>query len=304
MDILAAFRSFVRIAEMGSLSAVARETGATQPAISRQLAALEEHLGVRLIQRSTRSLMLTEDGRELLSHARLVVEAVDETEAVIGQRRGSPTGLVRLGCPSVFGRTYIVPHLGDLLARYPGLSVELVVGDNVVDLVQEAIDLAIRIGPITDVSLVARRIGTVSVTPIASCAYLAEHGEPTHPSDLATHQCVVFTRPSEPGAWLLHGPDGPITVHVGGRFRSNHIESVLAAVVAGQGIGLLPLWMLREKLRDGVVRPILQAWQPPTVPISAVYPSRRYLAPRTRAVIDFLIDEFKRDPLLAPSPAA
>lgn len=299
MDILAAFRSFIRITELGSLSAVARETGATQPAISRQLAALEEHLGVRLLQRSTRSLTLTEDGRDLLGHARLVMEAVAETEAAIGQRRGSPAGLVRLGCPSVFGRTYIVPHLGDMLARYPGLSLDLVVSDNVTDLVQEGLDLAIRVGEVTDVSLVARRLGTVSTVPIASAAYLDRHGEPAHPSELAAHQCVVFTRSQPPGEWRLTGPEGPITVQVSGRFRSNHIESVLAAVMASCGIALLPLWMMREPVRDGLVRPILRDWQSSQLPISAVYPSRRFLAPRTRAVIEFLVEEFKHDPVLA-----
>ena len=302
MDILAAFRSFIRITELGSLSAVARETGATQPAISRQLAALEGHLGVRLLQRSTRSLTLTEDGRDLLGHARLVIDAVEETEAAIGQRRGSPAGLVRLGCPSVFGRTYIVPHLGDMLARYPGLSVELVVGDNVVDLIQEGLDLAIRVGEITDVSLVARRLGTVSTVPIASASYLRQHGERAHPNELADHECIVFTRSQTPGEWRLSGPEGAIDVHVGGRFRSNHIESVLAAVIAGQGIALAPLWMMREPVRDGLVRPILRDWQSNQVPISAVYPSRRFLAPRTRAVIDFLVEEFKHDPVLAESP--
>ncbi len=299
MDILAAFRSFIRITELGSLSAVARETGATQPAISRQLAALEDHLGVRLIQRSTRSLTLTEDGRDLLNHARLVVEAVEETEAVIGQRRGSPAGLVRLGCPSVFGRTYIVPHLGDMLARYPGLSVELVVSDNIADMIQEGLDVAIRAGDITDVSLVARRLGTVSTVPVASVAYLERYGEPAHPSELANHQCIVFTRSQHPGEWQLSGPEGPITVHVDGRFRSNHIDSVLAAVMAGQGIALVPLWMMREAVRGGLVRPILLEWQPRQFPISAVYPSRRFLAPRTRAVVDFLVEEFKHDPVLA-----
>ena len=298
MDILAAFRSFIRITELGSLSAVARETGATQPAISRQLAALEGHLGVRLLQRSTRSLTLTEDGRDLLGHARLVIDAVEETEAAIGQRRGSPAGLVRLGCPSVFGRTYIVPHLGDMLARYPGLSVKLVVSDNVVDLIQEGLDLAIRTGEITDVSLVARRLGTVSTVPIASTAYLERYGEPVHPDELAAHECVVFTRSQHPGEWELSGPEGSIGVHVGGRFRSNHIETVLAAVIAGHGIGLLPLWMMREPVRDGLVRPILRDWQSNQFPISAVYPSRRFLAPRTRAVIDFLVEEFKHDPVL------
>jgi DNA-binding transcriptional LysR family regulator len=299
MDLLASFRTFVRIAETGSFSAVARESGTTQPAISRQIAALEEHLGVRLLQRTTRSLRLSEDGQELLGRARLLIEAVDETEAMFGRRRETPSGLVRLGCPSVFGRTYIVPHVGTLLARHPDLSVEVIVADDVVDMVQEGLDISIRVGEVRDTSMVARRIGSTTSLPVASAAYLDAHGEPTHPSELASHSCVIFTRLPSPGTWILTGPEGPVTVAVSGRLRTNSIESVLAGVLAGHGIALVPLWMMRDPLGAGIVRPILRAWRSRVTPISAVYPSRRFLAPRTRAVIDFLIQEFHADPVIS-----
>ncbi len=299
LDLLAAFRTFVRITETGSFSAVAREAGATQPAISRQVASLEAHLSVRLFQRSTRSLTLTEDGRDLLAHAKVVIEAVDEAEAAIGRRRISPSGLVRLGAPTVFGRTYIVPHLSSLLRRYPDITLELVTGDDVVDMIHERLDIAMRVGEIDDPTLVARKVGSTVALPIASAEYLEEYGVPQTPADLAQHECILFTRLATPGEWNFRGPDGNVTVAVGGRFRTNSIEAVLAGVVAGQGIAMVPLWMMRAEISRDEVRPVLQQWRAPPRSISAVYPSRRFLAPRTRAVIDFLVAEFRLDPVIS-----
>lgn len=299
MDLLAAFRTFVRISETGSFSAVAREVGATQPAISRQVAQLEEHLGARLFQRSTRSLALTEDGRDLMPHARHVLEAVEETESAIGRRKASPSGTVRLGCPSVFGRLYVAPRIGSLLARYPDLSVELSVADDVQDMVLAGLDLSVRVGDITDASLVARRIGSAVGQTIASIDYLDRMGEPQHPDDLANHECIVFTRSLDHDRWVFEGADGPVTVQVQGRMKSNDIEAVLAAAVGGLGISRVPVWMMRDQLAAGQVRRVLGGWRAQSRPIYAVYPSRRFLAPRTRAMIDFLVDEFRLDPLIS-----
>jgi DNA-binding transcriptional LysR family regulator len=299
MDVLAAFRTFIRIAETGSFSAVAREVGTTQPAVSRQIAALETHLGARLVQRSTRSLTLTEDGRDLLGHARLVLEAVEQAEATIGRGRASPTGLVRVGTPSAFGRLYLAPRLGTLLARYPQLAVELVLADDVVDMVQERLDITLRVGTVTDASLVARRVGATASMAVASPEYLEGRAEPSHPSELASHECVLLTRLSDPENWVFAGPEGDVPVRVSGRLRTDSIEAMLAAVLAGAGIGLVPTWMLRDAVREGRLRALLRDWQPPRRPISVVYPSRRFLAPRTRVMIDFIVNEFRLDPIIS-----
>ncbi len=299
MDLLAALKSFVRLAETGSFSAVAREAGATQPAISRQISALEEHLGARLVQRSTRSLRLTEDGQGLLVHARHILDAVAEAEAAIGRQRSTPSGLVRLGAPAVFGRLYLAPQLGRLLALYPELAVELALSDDVSDLVHEGLDLALRVGDIADVSLVARRVGSFTVAALASPDYLAANGVPRHPEDLSTHQCILFTRSTEPNTWRFAGTDGPLAVEVQGRLRVNSIEAAVAAAVAGAGIALLPTWLIRDELASGALQRILTGTQTQRRPISLVYPSRRFLAPRTRAVIDFLVAEFRLDPAVS-----
>ena len=205
MDVVAAFRVFVRVAEAQSFSAVAREMGTTQPAVSRQIAALEEHLGARLIQRTTRSLAITEDGRDLLGHARRVLDSVEAAEASVGRRHTMPGGLVRLGSSSTFGRLYIAPRMTRLLERYPELAIELRMSDGLSDLVAEGIDVAIRVGEIQDSSLVARKIGSSRRIAVASAQCIADHGEPSHPSDLAGLPCVIFTGSATPGEWRFEG---------------------------------------------------------------------------------------------------
>lgn len=299
MDLLAALKSFVRLAETGSFSAVAREAGATQPAISRQISALEEHLGARLVQRSTRSLRLTEDGQDLLAHARLILDAVAGAEASIGRQRTAPAGLVRLGAPTVFGRLYLAPHVGELLARYPELAVELVLSDDVTDLVQQGLDVALRVGEITDTSLVARRVGGFGLVAVASPAYLAARGEPARPEELTEHECILFTRVADPNTWHFHTAEGPQPVRIQGRLRVNSIEAAVAAAVAGAGISLLPTWLIRDELANGSLKRLFKEFQMARRPIALVYPSRRFLAPRTRAVIDFLVAEFRLDPTVS-----
>jgi DNA-binding transcriptional LysR family regulator len=299
VDLLAAFRVYVRVAEAQSFSAVAREMGTTQPAVSRQVAALEEHLGARLIQRTTRSLALTEDGRDLLGHARRVLDTVEEAEAAVGRRHALPGGLVRLGTSTSFGRLYISPRIPRLLERYPELAIDLHMSDTVSDLVAEGLDLAVRVTSVQDSSLVSRKIGSSHRIAVASEACIAAHGEPQHPMDLARLPCIIFTGSSSPADWRFEGPGGSVTVPVTGRFRTDSGEGVREAVLAGLGFAVLPTWFFGAEMADGRLRPVLRGWEPPPSPISAVYPSRRNLAPRTRAVIDFLVDEFRLDPVIS-----
>jgi DNA-binding transcriptional LysR family regulator len=228
-----------------------------------------------------------------------VLDAVEVAEGAIRRRRAAPAGLVRLGCPSVFGRLYVAPRIGALLARYAELCIELVMTDDVVDMVQEGLDLTLRVGEVTDATVVARRVGATTSLVVASPDYLAQRGAPQQPADLAGHDCVIFSRAAVPESWNFSGADGLMTVPVSGRLRVNSIEAVLQAAITGVGVALVPTWMLREELRNGQLVSVLQAWQPPRRPISLVYPSRRFLAPRTRAVIDFIVDEFRLDPVIS-----
>lgn len=299
MDLLAGLRTFVRVAESGSFSAVAREMGATQPAVSRQISALEQHLDARLIQRTTRSLTLTEDGRDLLDHARRVLDCVEEAETAVGRRQGTPSGLIRIAAPASFGRLYVAPRMRRLLDRYPELSVELHMSDSVTDMIASGIDLAIRGGVVHEASLVARRIGTSARAVVASTEYLERNGVPEQPSDLARHSCIAFLQGATPNEWRFNGPGGAVAVAIAGRFSTDSTEAMREAVAAGLGLALGPAWVFGDDLTSGHIRPVLQRYQAEQVPIHAVYPSRRNLAPRTRAVIDFLLDEFRLDPAIS-----
>ncbi len=304
MDLIAAIRIYVRVAESGSFSAIAREVGATQPAVSRQVSALEEHLGARLIQRTTRSLTLTEEGRAFLDHARRVLDCVAEAEAAVGRGHAVIGGLVRLAAPASFGRLYVAPLMRRLLDRHPDLLVELQMSDTTSDLIAGGIDVAIRAGQVSDANLVARRIGASPRQVFASADYLARNGSPLHPADLARHACVIFLQLASPHVWQFDGPDGAMSVQVEGRFRTDSSEAVREAVLGGLGLSLSPSWIFGDDVATGRVQPVLGSYRAGQVPIHAVYPTRRHLAQRTRAVIDFLAEEFRLDPAISSYGAA
>ncbi len=307
MDVVAAFRVFVRVAESGSFSSVARELGVTQPAVSRQISALEAHLGARLLQRTTRSLALTSDGQDLLGHARAVLEAVERAEGAVGRHHAGPSGLVRVSSSVTFGRVVIAPRLPELLARFPKLEVDLRLNDRPADLVHDGIDIAVRVGPILEATLIARRIGEVSRQVVGSVEYLKRRGMPQTVEALAEHECVLLEQSAHPDLWTLEGPNGVREVRVHGRFRTDSVEAVRVAVMNGMGLAVLSGWLMSRELAEGSVVPVLPAWQPAPSPVHAVYPSQRNLAPRTRAVIDFLVQEFRSDAALsgrAPASAA
>ncbi len=296
MDLLALMAVFVRVSEAGSFTSVAEETGQSQPTISRQIAALERHLGARLINRTTRALALTEEGAGFLERARTALDAVAEAEATVGRRRLQPTGQLRLATPVAFGRLHIVPRLGRLLARYPELSLDLVLHDGASDLVEEGIDLAIRIGTISDPTLVARQIGETRRVTVAAPSYLARVGTPVVPADLTNHDCIVYTRLATGSLWRFETSSGAIDVAVTGRFRANNSEAVREAALAGLGIAVVPTWLLADEIAAGQLTVLLQDFEPKRLPMHAVYPSRRYVPPRTRAAIDFFVTEFRLDP--------
>jgi DNA-binding transcriptional LysR family regulator len=299
-DTLALFGTFVRTVEAGSFSAVARELHTTQPTVSRQIAALEAHLGCLLFQRTTRSLTLTDDGRTFYEHARRTLETAEEAQQAVGRRRGTPSGVLRLACAGVFGRLHVIPRLLRLRARHPELHIALSMGDAFVDLVAEGLDLAIRIGETGDKSLVARRIGITRRVVVATPDYLARRGTPRHPDDLAAHDCVVYDRLLTGASWTFDSPAGPLVVPVQGPVHVNNTEAVRAAVLQGLGIGYVPVWHFAEQeIESGRLVVVLREFElPPPQPIHAVYPTRRFLAPKVRVAIDYFADEFALDPAL------
>jgi DNA-binding transcriptional LysR family regulator len=290
MDLIGGLRSFIRVVETGSFSAVSRENQISQSAVTRQIAQLEQHFGARLFHRTTRRLSLTDDGQGLLTHARHLIEAADEMETSLGRPRSAPTGLVRLGT-SIAGGHFLAPRLPVLLERHPGLRVELVMRDQFTDMVDERLDIAWRSGEITDASLVVRRVGQLGRAVVAAPIYLERHGAPAVPADLAMHTCLIHDFAPDAELWRFTGPDGPLSVRVGGGFLANDSAAVRLACRAGHGIALLPEIQLIDDLRAGRLYRLLNDYPSEIVPVHIVYPSRRNLAPRTRVVMDFLVEQ-------------
>lgn len=293
MDTIDTLRTFVRVVETGSLSAVAREMNASQSTVSRHITNLEQHFGVRLFHRTTRHLSLTDDGLNLHEHAAGVLEMVEGMEADIGQNKTSPAGLVRVATPVSLGLS-IMRRVPVLMARYPGLSVELVMEDHAGDMIEAGIDLAVRSGEVTNLSLIQRSLGTVVRVAVASPDYLERRGSPGQPTDLLAHDCIVHRVTPSDSEWRLVGPDGAVSLAVQGVLSTNNHEAVRAAALDGLGIGLLPEYQAVDDVEAGRLRRVLPEYESEELPAYLVYPSRRHLPPRTRVVIDFLIEEVHR----------
>ena len=292
MDLLGALSVLVRVVETGSFSAVAREREVSQAAVARQIAQLEEHFGVRLLHRTTRKLSLTDDGQMLMGLARPILDGVDGLEAALGRQRASPVGLVRVGV-TVTGSRFLSQRLPILLADHPGLKVELVVSDRFGDMIEDRLDLAIRLGEVTDASLVVRRLATASLVVVAAPSYIERKGRPSTPADLASHTCILHDVGPGSNVWTFVTSDGSQQFHVSGGFLANDVSAVRVAARSGYGIALLPLLAVLDDLRSGELVCMLSEFPAPSIPLSAVYPSRRHLAPRTRLVLDFILEQLR-----------
>jgi DNA-binding transcriptional LysR family regulator len=292
MDLLRALGTFNRIVETGSFSAVARETNSSQSAVTRLIDQLEAHFRLRLFHRTTRHLSLTEDGQDLLGHARHLLEKAADMEGALGRHLSSPTGLVRLGL-SAGASINLVPRMSVLFERYPGLSIELVVRDSFADLVEERLDVAVQAGQPSDASVMVRMVGTLGRVPVASLTYLERYGAPVRPTDLASRPCIIHETGRDSAVWQFSGPDGPIEVIVSGVFRANNSGVVHRAALAGYGIAFLWEQYVADDIRAGRLYPLLPDYPSERSHAYVIYPSRRHLAPRTRVVIDFLVEQLK-----------
>ena len=293
MDLLGALGVLVRVVETGSFSAVAREREVSQAAVARQISQLEEHFKVRLFHRTTRKLSLTDDGQILLGLARPVLDGVDGMEAALGGQSVSPVGLVRVGVTVTAGR-FLAQRLPALLADHPGLKVELVVSDRFGDMIEDRLDLAMRMGEVTDASVVVRRLGTAWFVVVAAPSYIERKGKPSMPAELASHTCIVHDLGPGSNVWTFATSGGSEQFQVSGGLLANDVSAVHLAARSGYGIALLPLFEVLEDLRSGMLVRVLSEFPAPSVPLNLVYPSRRHLAPRTRVVFEFVLEQVRQ----------
>ena len=299
MDRLTAMELFVRIVETGSFSAVAREMDTTQPTVSKQLSALEQKLKVRLLNRSTRQLSLTEAGGEYYEACKRILDEVREAESNMGRLQGQLAGQLKINTSIGLGQMYVGPLTLKFQKAHPDVEIDLSLVDRFVDVVEEGIDVAIRIGRLNDSNLVARRLGKTRRVAVATPAYLKKYGTPKTPEDLVRHSCILYAYLSTGSEWMFHAPDGgEIRVKVTGKFRANNGEAIRQAVLHDMGIAVTPEWMAQQDLEAGRLKTILTNFAPTLLDIHAVYPSGRHLSAKTRAYVDFLQAEFHMIPAL------
>jgi DNA-binding transcriptional LysR family regulator len=293
MDRLAELDIFARVVTTGSMSAAGRELGVSPPVVSKRIRSLEERLGTRLLQRTTRQLALTESGKGFYERVVAILASVDEAEAWVSRRAAAARGVLRVSAPTSFGRLHVAPHLVDFLKAYPDITMDLSLSDQFVDIVAEGYDLAIRIADLQDSSLVAKRLAPNHRVLCAAPGYLAAMGEPQTLADLSKHRLLLHNG----DFWRLEGTAGPATIKVDSAIRTNSSEVVREAVLAGIGVALRSTWDVGPEIDSGRLRIVLPGWRASSrVAVHAVYPSRRHLAHKVRVFMDFLAERFGSPP--------
>ena len=287
MDRLAAMETFVYVVETGSFSAAARRLNIGQPAVSKAIAHLEARLAVRLLLRSTRGLTPTEAGLAFFERSKRAIEEADEADNAARGAASGLTGNLRICAAVTFGRLHIVPHLGPFLDQNPGLNIDLMLDDRNVNLVEEGVDIALRMGALSDSGLTARKIAECRRVVVGTPAYFEKHGDPTCPADLSKHQAVVYTLGGG-ASWQFRNGTDDQSVIITGRIRVNAAEGLRAAVLAHQGLTMASEWMFAPELANGAVREVMKDWTLPNQDLWAVFPTGRMASAKARAFVEYV----------------
>ncbi len=306
MDRFQALTAFAKVVEAGSFVAAARRLDVSVSAVSRHVAELEAHLDVRLLNRTTRRLSLTESGGVFYEHCVQLLADLDEAEQSASASAVTPRGTLRLSASVTFGERHLAPAIGAFVERYPDMRFDVELSDRAVDLVEEGFDAAVRIGAIGSQNLVGRAVGTTSLVCCAAPDYLRRRGEPKRPDDLAGHECLTYEYASQRNTWPFRERDGSAReVKVSGAVHANSGRFLAALAAEGRGIAYEPDFIVGPDVRAGRLMPILRAFQPPPSTIQLVYPSRRHLSAKVRAFADFLRERFANaEWALTPARAA
>jgi DNA-binding transcriptional LysR family regulator len=296
----------VRVVRTGSYTQAARELGISKSYASKQVRGLEDRLGVRLLNRTTRTVTATDAGQRLVDRCMGLLDELEAAERDVTALQDSPRGLLRLSAPVSFGTRFIAPALAGFMERFPDLAVTADLSDRRVDLVEEGYDLAVRIGRLDDASHLARKLAPVRSCLVASPAYLAARGAPKRPEDLRDHPCMVYSLHASPTSWALTALSGggdPMRVRVTARLTSNNGDALLAAARAGLGVAALPDFFVGDLIRSGELAWVLPEWQPmPAGGVWAVHPAGRFVPVKTRLLVEHLVEELATPPWSLPDP--
>jgi len=292
VDALQSYTAFVRSFEAGSFSAVAREMGTSQSAVSKQIAALENSLGIQLFSRTTRRLQPTAEALQLYEHVRQLLDAMDALKSASG-RKAVASGTLRITLPSSYAQRRIIPLLPGFLEKFPQVNLDIQLTDQVLDLVEEGLELGVRIGNLAPSTLMARPIGVIEQVLVASPQYLQKHGTPESPLDLSNHSCVLYGGGTRWMRWEFESETGRHAVEVSGPVRVNDPQAMFELVCAHQGIALVPDWVISDEIKSGRVHWLMQDFYPIPQPVNFVYPHTRFLSQRARSFIDYILAEQK-----------
>jgi DNA-binding transcriptional LysR family regulator len=297
MDKFEDLQAFVAVVEAGSFTAAAERLGAAKSAVSRRVSGLEERLGVQLLRRTTRTLNLTDTGQSFYEHGARILADLEEAESAAQQEHGELRGVLRVALPLSFGVRHMCKPIAAFSKRHPKIRFDLDLNDRRIDLIEEGIDLAVRIGHLRDSSLIARKLFDVRMVVCASHHYLAAHGTPETPHDLGEHDCLVYSNLADPDTWRWEDSDGRRhAVELSPVMRASSGDFLTNSAAHGLGIVIQPTFIAAEAIRRGNLVPILTAFEWPVTPAYAVYPPTRHLSYRVRAFIDFLVERFAGTP--------
>lgn len=304
MEDLSAIAAFVRVVEAHSFAAAARQLELSASGVSRAVSRLETRLGVRLLARTTRSLSVTEEGRAFYERCRRILSDLDEATETIGEARDHPRGRLRVAAAMSVGRALVLPHLPEFHERYPDIHLEMVLGDRTLDMVEEGIDCALRVGELADSSMVARRIGQFRTLTAASPAYLEKYGRPQTLDDLARHRCIGYVKPvSGVIPWNFQTPRGRTHIDIAPMLSLNDHESVIQAGVLGLGLIQSGYAVAATYLKHGKLVPVLEDFETSGPEVWMVYPQRRHLSSRVQVFIDWISEVFEREGRCCPNAA-
>ncbi len=296
MDHLTGMAVFAKVVETGTFTGAAQAMGLSKGAVSKQIAKLEDRLGARLLNRTTRRSSLTEVGAAFYERCRRIVAEAEEAELAVTRLHAEPRGTLRVNLPMSFGMIHMADALPDFMAAYPEISLDVTLDDRVVNVVDEGYDVVIRITDLPDSSLIARRIAPFRIATCASSTYWDAHGRPKHPDDLRGHACLLYSYLSNLNEWRYRGPDGPFAVRVDGPMRGNNGDLLRAAAVAGLGVVRSPTFIVGCHLVEGRLEQVLAEYEDDDRGIYAVYPHNRHLSAKVRAFVDFMAKRFA-DPI-------
>jgi DNA-binding transcriptional LysR family regulator len=295
MDRFQAMQVFVAVADSGGFAPAARTLAMSPPAVTRAIASLEERIGTRLFRRTTRSVQLTESGERFLRDSRRILTDLEEAEEAAVGSHSAPRGALKITAPVLFGRLFVTPILTDFLDRYPLVDAQTLFVDRVVNLMDEGLDVAIRIGHLPDSSLTAVRVGSVRLVTFGAPAYLREHGRPRRPEDLAGHRLVQSRALGDGRTWPYHEDGRTIAVPVAPRLQMNTNDAVIEAVSRGWGLARLLSYQVARDVRDGYLQTILDDFEPPPLPIHIVHQEGRLVSAKLRAFVDFMAERLRAD---------